>query len=106
MKEIFETIPLIHNEADQRFEIRSGGHLAYIEYEARPNGILALVHTEAAPELAGTGAAAALIEKTLAFLEAQKTFIEPFCPYLFAYLKKHPEWKRIVSKDFTGIHRL
>lgn len=106
MKEIFETIPLVHNQDAQRFEIRLNGHLAYIEYEPRGEGVLALMHTEAAPELGGTGAAAALVEKTLLFLEAQKMLIEPFCPYLFAYLKKHPQWKRIVSKDFPGYHRL
>lgn len=58
---------------------------------------MGLVHTETEPDIAGQGAAKAVVEKTLHFLDIQNVEVLPFCPYVFAYIKKHPEWKRIVS---------
>lgn len=106
MKPEFENVPLIKNEDKKRFEIDINGHPAFINYEEDGDGIISLVHTEAAPELAGTGAAAALVEKTFIYLEKENILIQPFCPYIFAYIKKHPEWKRIVYKGFEGYSRL
>lgn len=61
---------------------------------------IALIHSEAEPELAGTGAATAVVEKTLHYIEDNGKKLLPYCPYFFAYLKKNPEWKRIVDEKF------
>ncbi len=53
MKPEFENIPLV--KAEKRFEIEFNGHYAFIDYRETTHQI-ALVHTEADPELAGTGA--------------------------------------------------
>jgi hypothetical protein len=53
MKPEFENIPLVKNETKKRFEIEVNGHFAFINYGEREHQI-ALVHTEAEPELAGT----------------------------------------------------
>lgn len=58
------------------------------------------------PELAGKGAASAVVEKTLHYIEASGKTLLPFCPYVFAYIKRHPEWKRIVDKHFKGYDKL
>ena len=58
MKEIFKDIPLNKNESKKCFEIEVDGHYAFINFGERGNQI-ALVHTEAKPELLGTGAASA-----------------------------------------------
>lgn len=105
MKPIFEDIPLIKNEGKKRFEIEVEGHYAFINYGEFGNQI-ALVHTETEPELAGKGAATAVIEKTLIYLESNSIQLLPFCPLVFAYIKKHPEWKRIVSSKFKGYDKL
>lgn len=103
MKPEFENIPL--RKTDKRFEIEIDGHFAFIDYREMGHQI-ALVHTEADPELAGTGAAAAVVEKTLHYIEANQKKVLPFCPYVFAYIKKHPEWKRIVDERFEGYSQL
>lgn len=97
MKAEFENIPL--NKADKRFEININGHFAFIDYREVGDKI-ALIHTEAEPELAGTGAATAVVEKTLHYIEDNGKKLLPYCPYVFAYLKKNPEWKRIVDEKF------
>ena len=105
MKPEFENIPLQKNETFKRFEITVDGHLAFINYGEFDRQI-ALVHTQAAPELKGTGAATAVVEKTLAFIKENGKLLLPYCPYVFAYIKKHPEWKSIVDPAFVGYANL
>ncbi len=105
MKPEFENIPLVKNEDKKRFEIESDNHLAFIDYKESSHQI-ALTHTEAEPELAGTGAAAAVVEKTLTYIRKSGKKLLPFCPYVFAFIKKHPEWKRIVDESFEGYSNL
>ncbi len=101
MKTEYLNIPLVKNVAKKRFEIEIDGHYAFIDYK-EPGDKIALIHTETDPELAGKGAAAAVVEKTLHYLDENNIELLPFCPYVFAYIKKHPEWKRIVSLKFKG----
>ncbi|MFV0540091.1 MAG: GNAT family N-acetyltransferase [Aestuariibaculum sp.] len=105
MKPEFENIPLVKNEEKKRFEIKINGHYAFINYGVMGKQI-ALVHTEVEAELAGTGAALAVVEKTLHYIENNGFSLLPFCPYVFAYIKKHSEWKRIVDKRFKGYDKL
>ena len=105
MKEEFSNIALKKNETKKRFEIEIDGHYAFINYGEFGSQI-ALVHTEVPEALGSRGVAAALVEKTLIYLEEQGKSLLPFCPYVFAYIKKHPEWKRIVSEKFKGYDQL
>lgn len=105
MKPEFENIPLVKNEAKKRFEIEVNGHFAFINYSEHGKQI-ALIHTEAEPELAGTGAASAVVEKTLHYAEDNGFTLLPFCPFVFAYIKKNPKWKRIVSTGFKAYNEL
>ena len=104
MKPEFESIALIKKTENHRFEITFESHKAFIDYTEWPHHI-ALIHTEVEPELEGKGAATALIEKTLHYLEVNHYKLTPICPLAFAYIKKHPEWKRIVHENFKGFDR-
>src|SRR5690606_24988117 len=91
----------IVNEKDHRFEWHVGERFAFIDFK-ETSSQRALTHTEAPEALAGTGSAAKLVAQTLAYIEESGKKLLPFCPYVFAYLKKHPEWKRIVAPSFKG----
>lgn len=105
MKSELENIPLVKNEDKKRFEIELNSHFAFIDYKETSQQI-SLIHTEAEPELAGTGAAAAVVEKSLIYIEESGKKLLPFCPYVFAFIKKNPEWKRIVDQRFEGYDKL
>ncbi|WP_270089129.1 GNAT family N-acetyltransferase [Sphingobacterium sp. SYP-B4668] len=105
MKPLFESIPLVINEGKKRFEIQIQGNYAFINFSIFGTQI-ALRHTETDPELAGTGAASAIVEKTLHYIEDQQLKLLPFCPFVFAYIKRHAEWKRIVSAKFKDYDKL
>lgn len=105
MKSEYTDIPLVKNQEKKRFEIEIDNHFAFIDYRMIGNDVV-LVHTETDPELSGKGAASAVVEKTLHYLDENNITLHPFCPYVFAYIKKNPEWKRIVSPKFKGYDEL
>lgn len=105
MKLEYVDIPLVNNKDQKRFEIEIDGHFAFIDYRMMGTDV-ALIHTETDPELSSEGAASAVVEKTLHYLDDNNITLHPFCPYVFAYIKRHPEWKRIVSLKFKGYDEL
>lgn len=102
MKEEFKDAQVIKNDEKKRFELSIDGHIAFIDFTQRGTDVIKLIHTEVPEALSGRGMAANLVEKTLIFLEENKFSLYPICPYVFAYIKKHPEWKRIVNENFKG----
>jgi predicted GNAT family acetyltransferase len=104
MKETFQHIALTKNEYDHRFEMMINGSKAFIDYKENGDTIT-LLHTEVEPALEGRGAATALIEKTLAYLEKNNIKLIPLCPMVVVYIKRHPEWKRIVDKSVRIFER-
>lgn len=101
MKPEYETIPLVKNDDKKQFEITVDGHKGIIVYKETPHQYF-LIHTEVAPALEGKGVATALIEKTLDAIEKEGKKLTPLCPLVFAYIKRHPDWKRVVDPGFEG----
>ena len=102
MKEEYKNLELAVNEAGHRFEMNVDGYIAFIEYSQSP-GKIALLHTEVPAELEGKGAATAIIEKGLEYIEKNNFKLIPLCPLVVAYLNRHPEWKRIVDEEVKNI---
>ena len=105
MKPEFENIELIKNETEQRFEMHVNCSFAFIEYKETTNKI-ALTHTESPETLQGTGAGTAVVEKVLAYVKASGKLLQPFCPFVFAYIKRHTEWKAIADPSYPGFENL
>lgn len=103
MKPEFKNIPL--QDTGDRFEIEFNGNSAFIDYRKMGSQI-ALNHTESDLLIAGTGAAEALVEKTLQYIEDHQKKALPFCPYIQAFIRKNPEWKRVVDERFHGYEQL
>lgn len=101
MKDEFKNLPLHKNANPPRFEMNVDGRLAFILYKEKP-GTITLIHTEVDPALEGKGAGTAVIEKTLDYLEKNNLKLIPLCPFVVAYLKRHPEWNRLVEKEAPG----
>lgn len=93
---MYDDLQLINNQAIHNFELFVDGHRAFIDYQQRGDKFF-LIHTEVPQELEGRGVAAALVEKTFKYLEANNFKIIPYCEYIKVYLKRHPEWERLVA---------
>ena len=105
MKPELENIELVKNDAEKQFEMTVDGYKSFIQFNELSDRI-ALVHTEVPEELGGKGVGTALVEKTLNFIEKSGKKLMPYCPFVFAYIKRHPEWKRIVSEKFPYYEQL
>lgn len=96
MQEQYKNLPLVKNEALQRFELEVDGFTSLIEYKESGNQVV-LIHTEVPVELEGKGVGTAIVEKTLEYIEQHKQTLVPLCPFVIAYLKRHPDWNRLLS---------
>jgi len=80
-----------------RYEISVDGEVAgFVRYVRHPDH-LDLVHTEVGPAYEGRGVAARLVAGVLADVRAAGGRIVPSCPYIAAYLKRHPDQADLVA---------
>lgn len=105
MKEDLLKIKVIKNEDSKRFELVVNGFTAFIDY-VEDGRIIKLTHTESPKELAGKGVATALIEKSLKYIQENNYELYPLCPLVFAFIKRYPQWKDVVSKEFPAYDKL
>lgn len=81
-----------HNPEDKRFEIRVGRQVAFVEYLQAGNNIV-FAHTEVPPQLEGQGIGNKLAKFVLDYGVEKGYEIQPLCPFIAAYVKRHPEYK-------------
>ena len=96
MDDNFKDARLTDNKAQQQFELWTDRLVAIISYRTHEDKIF-LLHTEVETEFQGKGAGTAIIEKTLHLIEDQHLPMVPYCPFVIAYIKRHPDWKRILA---------
>ncbi|HEY2947142.1 MAG TPA: GNAT family N-acetyltransferase [Micromonosporaceae bacterium] len=85
-----------NNSDEQRFEAWVDGALVgFAEYRRRPEAVV-FIHTEVDPEYQGHGVAAQLAAGALDQVRSAGGKIIAQCPYIAAYLRKHPEQQDLV----------
>ncbi|NDW11332.1 N-acetyltransferase [Bacteroides sp. 214] len=92
---------LINNEDAKQYEFHIDRHIAKIEYIINSKGDIYLTHTEVPTALGGKGIGKELVEAALKNIEKRKLEVIPLCPFVAGYIKKNPDWKRIVSRNVT-----
>lgn len=80
-----------HNPEQKRFELQVGDHLALVEYMLANTNII-FTHTEVPPALEGKGVGGKLAKFVLDYAVAQGYKIQPLCPFIAAYVRRHPEY--------------
>jgi len=83
------------NPSASRFEILTDQGAAILTYRHR-GADLDLVHTEVPKSLEGHGYAAALATAALSFARREGMKVIPTCPYVKAFLQRHPEYADLV----------
>ena len=87
------------NTDKQQFEIHSEGEIAFLVYRFYKNDI-ALMHTEVPKALEGKGVGTALVQYAFQYAKDHSKSIIVYCPFVAAYLKRHPELKSMVDTKF------
>jgi len=84
----------------ERYEVHVDGELAgFAEYRSRP-GLVAFVHTEIEPRFEGRGLGSRVIAEALDDARRRHLAVLPFCPFVNAYLHRHPEYADLVPPDY------
>ena len=84
------------NVEKHRFELEVEGHLAATYYKLSDN-VITFVHTEVPPELGGKGVGSRLVKGALDQVRAQGLKVIPQCPFVKAWIGKHPEYKDLLK---------
>jgi predicted GNAT family acetyltransferase len=83
------------NPALDRFELDRDGHTAVAYYRLSP-GVITFTHTEVPPELSGRGIGSQLVRGALEAARAQGLKVVPKCPFVAAYMAKHPQFNDLL----------
>ncbi len=89
-----------NNKQEHRFEMMLGeGEMALIQYRQAGEGVLTLTHAEVPEEFEGRGVGNALVKGTFELVRAEGLKIIPACPFVAAYLRRHPEYRSLAATE-------
>jgi hypothetical protein len=84
------------NKALSRFEFDANGVTAFANYQL-DDGVITISHTETPVAARGRGIASKLVAGALAVARARGLKVIPRCPFVRAYVQKHPEVRDLVA---------
>jgi predicted GNAT family acetyltransferase len=88
---------ITNNAAQNRYEIHLDGSLAgFAEYRLRKDRVI-FIHTEIDPSYEGHGLGGLLAAGALDDVRASGLMAVPLCPFIKAYIDKHPEYQDLVA---------
>ena len=87
---------VVNNRTQHRFELEVDGHVARSFYKL-DDDVIAFVHTEVPPELAGRGIGSKLLQDALDQVWAERLKVVPQCPFVKAWIGKHPQYKDLLK---------
>lgn len=104
-KNDWSQLELINNtdHAKKRFELKVENETIFIEYILTSDNSIYLTHTEVPVSMEGKGLGSTIVKKTLQYIQEKKYKMIPLCPFVAAYIKKHPEVADGILKDGYSI---
>jgi uncharacterized protein len=88
----------------KRYELRVGDEVVGIaEYILIPQrDRIVLTHTEVDPQRKGEGLGAAIAQGVLDDIRERGLLVQPLCPFMAAYIARHPEYADIVVPEMRA----
>jgi uncharacterized protein len=100
---ISDHIPQVHdNEEQRRYEVHLDGMLVGLARYVRRGGRAYFVHTEIDPGHEGAGLGSTLVRGALEAQRARGEPVVPLCPFVRAYLDRHPELADVVDAEMLA----
>lgn len=84
------------NIAAQRYELLLDGELVGKLFYRTNDDVVTLIHTEIASHLEGRGLGEQLVAEALGDIRDRGLQIVPLCPYVAAYIRRHPEYDNLI----------
>ena len=96
-----DAIRVVDEPGRQRYEARLGDQVAgFLEYRVA-GGRTILVHTEVDPSMEGRGIGSLLVTGALDDLRSRGRRITVKCPFVAAFLERHPDYHDLVAEPPT-----
>ena len=95
-----EKLEVIHNAQKSRFETSIENHLSKLDYILDEDTIV-MTHVGVFPEHRGQGVAGKLVEIALKYAEKNALRVIPMCPYVGAYIRRHPQYIDLTKQKTT-----
>lgn len=93
---------VLRNHGESRFEMSlDGEQVGYITYR-QDQAVITLTHTVVSEGYAGRGLAGRMVRSALNDLRARDEVLIPLCPYVLAFLRRHPEDIELVPDDMRS----
>lgn len=90
---------VVDNPAELRYELRIGDDVVgQIRYATEP-GLVVLIHTDVAESIEGQGLGSVLVRGALDDLRTRGLRVVPVCPFVAAYIRRHPEYGDLVEQN-------
>jgi predicted GNAT family acetyltransferase len=83
------------NRAEQEFELELDGHRAVAAYQ-REGGVITFTHTHVPHAIEGRGVGSKLVRAALDASRDAGLKVVPQCPFVAAYIKRHPEYRELL----------
>jgi len=93
----------IHSDT-KRYELATDGLRPFMDYAHTEDKIF-LLHTEVPDEKKGKGFGTQLVKAVLHDIERMDLRLIPLCPFVAVYIKRNPEWLRLVMDDVSIIEK-
>ncbi|MGW4094371.1 GNAT family N-acetyltransferase [Nocardia sp. NPDC004750] len=90
---------VVRNDERHRYEVFYGGELAgFADYEERDDETV-FTHTEVDGAFSGKGLGSVLAKSAIEDVIERGRVIRPVCPFIKAYLDKHPDYdEHVIGK--------
>ncbi|MEY9185069.1 putative GNAT family acetyltransferase [Bradyrhizobium sp. USDA 326] len=88
---------VINNKAQHRYELAVEGHLATEHYKLDGN-VITFEHTDVPKALGGKGVGSKLVQGALDQVRAAGLKLIPQCPFVRAWIDKHPDYADLVTR--------
>ena len=86
-----------NNKAHHRYELEVESYLATEHYKLDGN-VITFEHTDVPKELGGKGVGSKLVQGALDQVRAAGLQVIPECPFVKAWIEKHPEYADLVKR--------
>lgn len=87
---------VVRDDARSRYELTVGERVAVSEFNRLTNAVM-FTHTEVPEALEGQGIGSALARGALDDVRVQGLQVIPLCPFIAAFIRRHPEYLDLVS---------
>jgi uncharacterized protein len=90
---------VVDNPEWHRYELQVDGAVAGFALYRRQPGVVTFTHTEIDPASEGQGLGSALARSALAQIRDRGEQVVPLCPFIAAYIRRHPEYLDLVVPE-------